>query len=103
RDERFKYIFTAQFSKGMDVWRMPLTPLRAPIMIDLLSDPFENSFDGSAYWEKWVIDRAFLILPAVAKVSNYMASYKEFPPRQRPSSFSIDQVMDKVNAAMKTK
>jgi len=101
RDERFKYIFTAQFATGMQVWRMPLTQLRAPIMIDLMTDPFEYSFDGSAYWEKWAMDHAFMALPAVEKVANYMASYKDFPPRQRPASFSIDQVMEKVNASLK--
>ena len=103
RDERFKYIFTAQFATGVAVWRMPLTSLRAPIMIDLMTDPFEYSFDGSAYWDKWEMDHSFLILPAVDKVATYLASYANFPPRQRPASFSIDQVMDKVNAAMKTR
>jgi arylsulfatase A-like enzyme len=103
RDERYKYVFIAQFSKGMEVWRMPLTSLRAPIMIDLLADPFENAFDNAPAWEKWEIDRAFLILPAVEKVANYMATYKDFPPRQRPASFSIDQVMEKVNASMKAR
>ena len=47
RDERYKYIFTAQFANGVEVWRKPLTSLRAPIMIDLLTDPFENSFDNA--------------------------------------------------------
>ena len=54
-------------------------------------------------FDKWMMDRTFLILPAVEKVAQYMATYKEFPPRQRPASFSIDQVMEKVNASMKTR
>ena len=87
----------------MEVWRQPLTSLRAPIMIDLLADPFENAFDNAPGWEKWVIDRAFLMLPAVEKVAIYMSSYKDFPPRQRPASFSIDQVMEKVNASLKAR
>ena len=83
---------------------MPLTPLRAPLIIDLKADPFEYAFDGSTVmFDKWMMDRAFLILPAVEKVAQYMATYKEFPPRQRPASFSIDQVMEKVNASMKTR
>ena len=49
----------------MDVWRQPFTSLRAPILVDLLADPFENAFDNAPAWEKWYIDRAFLILPAV--------------------------------------
>ena len=42
-------------------------------------------------------------LPAVEKVSHYLATYREFPPRQRPASFSIDQVIDKLQAANKGK
>jgi arylsulfatase len=43
------------------------------------------------------------MLSAVEKVSLYMSSYKDFPPRQRPTSFSIDQVMEKVNAALRAR
>jgi arylsulfatase len=103
RDERFKYNFNVQFATGMQVWRMPTTAVRAPIITDLMTDPFEYAFDGSAYWEKWVMEHAFLVLPAVEKVAAYLASYKDFPPRQRPASFSIDQVMEKVNAAIKSR
>ncbi|HEY4167282.1 MAG TPA: arylsulfatase [Reyranella sp.] len=103
RDERFKYNFNVQFAKGMDVWRLPTTAVRAPIVTNLMTDPFENAFDGSAYYERWLMEHAFLVLPAVSKVATYLASYKDFPPRQRPASFSIDQVMEKVNAAIKTR
>ena len=103
RDDRFKYHFEVQLATGMNVWRMPLTAVRAPIMIDLKSDPYEYSWDASAYWEKFAIEHSFLILPAVAKVSAYLATYKDFPPRQRPASFSIDQVIDKLQSANKAK
>jgi arylsulfatase len=104
RDERFKFNFTAQFATGIAVWRMPLTPLRAPLIVDLKADPFEYAFDGSTvFYDKWMMDRAFMLLPAASKVAAYMSSYKDFPPRQRPSSFSIDQIMEKVNASLKGK
>ncbi len=101
--ERLALIGLGHSDKGMDVWRQPLTSLRAPILVDLLADPFENAFDNAPAWEKWYIDRAFLILPAVEKVANYMATYKDFPQRQRPSSFSIDQVMEKIDASVKAR
>ena len=102
RDTRFKYTFDVQFAKGMEIWRNPLTTLRAPIMSDLMADPFEYAVDGSpVFYEKWMADRAFLILPAVQKVSQYLASYKEFPPRQRPASFSIDQAIEALERSMK--
>ena len=72
-------------------------------MSDLMTDPFEYSFDGLADWENWVMERAFMILPAVDKVAADMSTYRELPPRQRPASFSIDQVMEKVGPAMKMK
>lgn len=103
RDERFKYNFAVQYAKGMEIWRNPMMTLRAPIIIDLKSDPFEYAADGSIHYERWLVDHAFLLLPAVDKVGIYLASYKNFPPRQRPASFSIDQVLDKINAAMKVK
>ena len=103
RDDRFKYIFDAQYAVGMDVWRQPMTKLRAPLVIDLLSDPYEYAIDASIGYEKWFIDRAFMVLPAVQKVGMYLRSYKEFPPRQRPASFSIDQVIEKLEAATKSR
>jgi hypothetical protein len=43
------------------------------------------------------------MLTAVEKVAVYMSSDKDFPPQQRPASFSIDQIMDKVNASLKAR
>lgn len=101
RDDRFKYNFAVQMAKGMDIWRNPMMDMRAPVIIDLMTDPYEYAVDGSVGYEKFVMDRAFLILPAVEKVGMYLSTYKQFPPRQRPASFSIDQVIDKLNTAIK--
>ena len=103
RDERYKYNFSVQYAKRMDIWRDPMTNLRAPIMIDLKSDPYEYSPDGSALYDDWVTRRAFLMLPAVEKVANYLSTYKEYPPRQSPASFSIDKVVDDLHASLKAK
>jgi hypothetical protein len=54
-----------------------LTTLRAPFIIDLMTDPFEYAVDGSpVFYEKWMVDRAFLVLPSVQKVAQYLASTK---------------------------
>lgn len=96
RDDHFKYTFAVQYSTGMDVWRKPMTQMRAPVIIDLLMDPYENSIDASSGYEQWVMERAFLILPAVEKVAQYLGTYRQFPPRQAPASFSIDEVISKL-------
>lgn len=103
RDERFKYIYQVQRAIGVQVWIDPLTTLRTPQIIDLNSDPYEYSIDGSAYYDGFMMSHAFLILPSVAKVSAYLQTYKDFPPRQRPASFSIDQVIEKLSAGAKGK
>ena len=50
-----------------------------------------------------MMDRSFLILPSVQKVAQYLATYKDFPPRQRPASFSIDQVIEKLQSVTTAK
>ena len=101
RDERFKFIYQLQRAVGVQVWIDPLTALRTPQIIDLHSDPYEYAIDGSAYYDGWMVDHAFLLLPSAAKVGAYLASYKDFPPRQRPASFSVDQIIEKLAAGMK--
>ncbi|HZS53983.1 MAG TPA: arylsulfatase [Bryobacteraceae bacterium] len=100
RDKRYKYTFDRQDAKGMEVWRNPLTKLRAPILEDLNSDPYEYAVDSAASYEDWASEHAFLVLPAVQKVAAYLQSYREFPPRQRPASFSIDQVVEKLESSL---
>ncbi len=101
RNYRFKFTFSIQTAVGMAIWRNPMMDLRAPVMIDLLSDPYEYAMDGAVNYDDWAMHRAFMILPAVEKVGAYLATYKQFPPRQRPASFSVDQVIDKLNSAIK--
>ncbi|MFT3823728.1 MAG: arylsulfatase [Chitinophagaceae bacterium] len=96
RDDRFKFIFAAQYATGMAIWRDPMTKLRAPLVVDLLADPYEYAVDGAVNYDDWFMHRAFLILPAVEKVAKYLDSYRQFPPRQAPATFSIDQVIEKL-------
>jgi arylsulfatase A-like enzyme len=103
RNERFKFTYARQDAIGVTVWELPLTRLRVPTMCDLKSDPYEYSVDASAYYHPWMMEHAFLIVPAIQTVANYLKSYKEFPPRQRPATFSIDQVIEKLEAATREK
>ncbi|WP_448697572.1 arylsulfatase [Mucilaginibacter sp. AW1-3] len=96
RDDRFKYVFARQDAHGMEIWRFPMTKLRAPMLIDLLSDPYEYAPANAAAWEDWFVKRAFTILPAVEKVATYLNTYRQFPPRQAPATFSIDEVIKKL-------
>ena len=71
----------------------------APLVFNLRSDPFEQADQNSIYYHNWLIRRVFLLVPAQGFVANWIQSFREFPPSQKPASFSIDQVMEKLTAA----
>ena len=48
------------------------------------------------FYQKWMMDRSFLLVPARAIVGEFLKTFEEFPPRQKPASFSIDQAMEKL-------
>jgi hypothetical protein len=70
--------------------------LRAPNIYNLRADPFERGPESLEYG-KWMMDRAFLIVPSQAIVGQWLSSFKEFPIRQKPASFNLDSVMEKLS------
>jgi arylsulfatase len=96
RYDRWKILFLEQRAKGLDVWQDPLVPLRLPKLTDLRADPFERAqFDAGEY-DKWRVERAFVLVPAQDIVGKHLQTYVDFPPRQKPGSFSLDQVLAKL-------
>jgi arylsulfatase len=60
-------------------------------------DPFERAEEENAMgYQRWYMDRMFLIAPAGGYVGQWLQSFKEFPPRQKPGSFNLDRVMEAV-------
>ncbi len=92
---RYKIVFAEQRSIGLDVWREPLSPMRIPKFFDLRSDPFERGEESFKY-NDWFIENIFLQYAAPGLLMKWLESFKEFPPRSKPASFSIDQVMEKM-------
>jgi len=41
----------------------------------------------------------FLLVPAQECVAKYIATFKEFPPSQKVGSFSLDDVLEKLQNA----
>jgi hypothetical protein len=81
----------------LQVWAEPFTCLRIPKMFNLRMDPFERAdITSNTYWD-WTLRHAFLAVPTQAVVAQFFSTFKEFPPIQRPSSFSIDQITDQLN------
>jgi arylsulfatase len=94
RARQWKAVFMEQRAKGLGVWREPFSPLRIPKIFNLRSDPFERGDDSSLFYDKWMADRAFVLVPAQEIVAEWLESFKEFPPRAKSASFSVDQVVE---------
>ena len=97
RYESWKVVFAQQRAPGtMAVWSEPYVKTRLPWLYNLRTDPYERaSITSNTYWD-WYLDRAFLLVPAQAYVGKFLETFKEFPPRQKAASFTIDQVMEQL-------
>ena len=92
----WKIMFTVQRAHGIDVWAEPYVPLRLPLIQNLRMDPFERAHEEGILYDKWGADRLFVLVPAQAIVGQFLGTFKEFPPRQKPGSFSLDRVLEEL-------
>jgi arylsulfatase len=98
RYDNWKITFLKQEAEGLKVWQEPFTQLRAPLITNLRMDPFERAEEENAIgYQRWYLDRMFLIAPSGAYVGQWLQSFREFPPRQKPGSFNLDRVMEAVS------
>jgi arylsulfatase len=95
RYDNWKFVFNEQRKTGtMGIWAEPFTELRLPKIFNLRMDPYERAdITSNTYWD-WVIDHAFVLVPAQAVVGNMLATFKDFPPSQATGSFSINKVLE---------
>ena len=96
RYDQWKAVFMEQKAHGFDVWAQPMVQLRLPMLFNLRSDPFERAQHEAGDYVKWFIEHAFVLVPAQAIVGQHLMSFQQFPPRQRPGSFSVEQAMEKL-------
>lgn len=95
RYNRWKISFIEQYHTGVDIWVRGYEKLRTPQIYDMYADPFERgrtSFD----YNRWMVEHIYLTYGALAYVGKWMSTFKEFPPRQRPASFNLDEIMRKM-------
>ena len=94
----YKATFLRQDHEGLSVWQEPFVKLRAPMLTNLRMDPFELAHEIGMDYERWFVEHMFLIAPAAGYVGQWLQSFKEFPPRQKPGSFNLDNVMEAVTS-----
>jgi arylsulfatase len=99
RYNNWKLSFLKQPAHGFHVWLHPFEELRAPLICNLRMDPFELAQDIGMDYQRWWAEHMFVLAPAAAFVARWLQSFREFPPRQKPGSFSLDRVMEAVTKA----
>jgi len=97
RFDDWKLVFMEQRATGtLLLWANPFTTLRFPLIFNLRQDPYERAQLTSNTYYDWVLGRLFILLPSSGYVENFLATFKEFPPRQKAGSFNLDKVMEKL-------
>lgn len=101
---QWKMVFEEQRAPGtLRIWAEPFTPLRFPKIFNLRADPYERADITSNTYYDWVMsDGAAVMLAAPQVVGKFLQTFKEYPPSQRPSSFSIDQMTEALQRSLQT-
>ncbi|HGY54839.1 MAG TPA: arylsulfatase [Caldithrix abyssi] len=99
RYDDWKLIFMEQRVEGtFKIWQNPFTPLRVPLIFNLRRDPYEQAQKTSNTYYDWWIDHVFLLVPAQHYVAKFLMTFKDYPPRMKAASFSLDKVMQELTS-----
>jgi len=101
RYDDWKLTFLRQNSTGFKVWETPFEDLRFPMLTNLRMDPLERAYDDAPSYTDWAAKRMFVLAPAGGYVAQWLPSFRDFPPRQKPGSFNLDKIMEKMTEAHK--
>ncbi len=104
RYDEWKVIFLEhRFPQTLQAWAEPWTELRIPLLFNLRRDPYERAtITSNTYWD-WYLDRVYLLLPAADYVGQFLETFGEYPPRQKPGSFTIGDAKEKIFAQIGSK
>ena len=93
----WKVVFAEQRAKEFDVWREQFDTLRIPKVFHLRRDPFERADEHSNTYNDWWVRTALpRLIIARVQLQGFLETLKVYPPRQRPASFTIDQLMEQL-------
>ena len=99
RFDNWKVVFAEQREPGgFAVWSNPFVPLRVPKLFNLRMDPYERADSVSNQYYDWTVKNSYLLAQGVGKAARFLQTFVEYPPSQKPASFSIDQIRTAVDA-----
>jgi arylsulfatase len=101
RYDNWKVVFMEQRAQGtLQIWAEPFIALRVPKLFNLRTDPFERADITSNTYYDWFLDNDYIALAATAILTQFLQTFVAFPPRQKAASFTIDQAVAKLEAAL---
>ena len=103
RFDNWKAVFMEQRAQGtLQLWAEPLVALRFPKLFNLRTDPFERADVTSNTYRDWFLNNDYIALAATALMTQFLATFREFPPRQKAAGFTVEQAVAKLEAALTT-
>ncbi|MFN0055849.1 MAG: arylsulfatase [Planctomycetales bacterium] len=97
RYDNWKLVFMEQRAVGtLRIWAEPFVSLRVPLIFNLRLDPYERADITSNTYYDWLLDHAFLLVPAQDYVGEFLMTFKEYPQRQKAATFNLEDVMQKL-------
>jgi arylsulfatase len=97
RYDNWKFVFMEQRAQGtMRIWAEPFVTLRIPKIFNLRTDPYERADVTSNTYYDWLLDHAFLFVPAQGYVGQFLMTFKDYPQRQKAASFNLDEIFEKL-------
>jgi arylsulfatase len=98
RFDNWKLVFMEQRAQGtLRIWAEPFVALRVPKIFNLRIDPYERADITSNTYYDWLIDHAYLMVPAQDYVGKFLMTFKDYPQRQKAASFNLDEVLQKLS------
>lgn len=92
----WKAVFYENRGKAFGVWMEPFTELRIPLLFNLRRDPFEKAQHNANTYYDWFLDRAYVLVPMQAAAAQFAETFKEYPPSQKPGSFNLEAIVEKL-------
>jgi arylsulfatase len=101
RYDNWKFVYAQQRAEGtFAVWVEPFVKTRMPMIFNLRTDPYERApITSNTYWD-WMLERTYLRDYSTRIIRDFLNTFKEYPPRQKPASFTIDQLLENLQKSL---